>query len=391
MIRWAALALASAVLASGCGSHPTPARSYEVVDNLPRTRGLGPLHLRWNERLTEHWGGAYIPVERAVAALDPAEDRVYVGSSRGRLIAMNSAGQRAYEVDAEGAIGSEIVLDSAKDELFVGTEQGLLMVLTASSGKLKWKKTAEGPVRKAPVLTDDTVYVVTEADSVVAFARDNGTVLWRYNRDAPETMSVTGHAGLLLNDGKLYTGFTDGVVVALSAGDGSVQWERDTSVDVSPDDLRAPRFVDVDTTPVIIDRELWVASFAGGLYGLSTGNGGVLWHEPKLAGISGITPAPANDRVILSSGDDGVNCVDAVSRSVLWTHAYERGDPSEAVLVGNTVLVGEENGPFMSLALDSGKEIGRIEAGNGFSARPAVAGGRGFLLSNGGTLFAFTI
>ncbi len=349
--------------------------------------GQGPLRVRWTERLTEPFEGAYLPVERAVAALDPGRNRVYVGSTAGQLYALSATGTRVYRYDAAGAIESQPALDAARDELYVGTEQGEVHALRASDGQLRWRESVGGPIRQAPVLSGDAVYVVTDSDTVAALGREDGSPLWSYSRQAPEGFSITEHAGLTPAGGKILTGFTDGVVVALDAADGRVIWERDTSVDVDSEDAAAPRFIDVDTTPVVIGQTVYVASFAGGLYGLDLGSGTVLWHDQTITGVVAI--AAAEDLLILASADSGVVAMDT-EREVRWRHALERGSPTEPVVAGRQILVGESGGSFLSLALDSGRETGRLEAGHGFTARASVRGGLGFVVSNGGNLLAFT-
>ena len=60
-----------------------------------------------------------------------------------------------------------------------------------------------GAVSAQPLLTDDAVYVVTDEDTVVAMAREDGEALWRVRRDAPEGFTISEHAGLVLGEGKL--------------------------------------------------------------------------------------------------------------------------------------------------------------------------------------------
>src|SRR5688500_8314964 len=94
--------------------------------------------IRWRQQLTPDYDGAYIPVERGAAALDPSHDRVYVGSSAGDLWALSVAGTRIYSYDTGGGIMAQPAIDVAADELFVATEDGVLHLLTASSGQLRW-------------------------------------------------------------------------------------------------------------------------------------------------------------------------------------------------------------------------------------------------------------
>lgn len=377
---------------TGCGSGLLGGGSTGWLDGSgDRTPVSGrAAQLRWRQQITPDYEGAYIPVERAAPALDPRNDRIYVGSSAGALWALSGAGQRVYSYDAGGGIMAGPTLDTERDELYLGTEEGVVHMLTASTGVLRWRAEVGGAISEPPLLTEDAAYVVTDGDVVVALARENGEALWRYRREAPEGFYVSGHAGLVLADGRLLTGFTSGVVVALDPADGSLLWERDTSVELEAGADGAPRFSDVDTTPVVIGETVYVASFAGGLYALELASGTVRWRDEDLTGVVGITRAGARI-LVLSSGDHGVVCFDRVDREVLWRRRIPRGSPSAAIVAQDLVLLGESQGGFVTLALQNGRELGRIETGHGFTAAGSVLSGRGFVLSNGGVLYAFAL
>ena len=387
--RRALSALLIAASAAACGPAPESwAFGWFGSEEERAYAGHGPLRVRWTERITPEYEGAYLPVERAVAQLDPERNRLYVGSTAGHLYAMTGTGRRLYRYDAAGAIEAQPALDATRDELYVGTEQGELHALRASDGELRWREDAGGPIRKAPLLTADAVYVVTDSDTVAAFSREDGGSLWTYSRAAPETFSITEHAGLTLAGGKLLTGFTDGNVVALDPADGSVLWERDTSVEIDTEEGTRPRFVDVDTTPVAVGERVYIASFAGGLYALEVSSGTVLYKDASLTGV--VALAVTDDTLILASADQGIVAIGLPDHERRWRKRLGRGSPTSPVIAGRHILVGESTGSFLALTLESGREVGRFDAGHGFTAPAAVRGGLGFVLSNGGSLFAFT-
>lgn len=378
-----------AVGASGCGPIQLPS-AYERAHDAPRGRAPeGRLALRWTRTIAPEYEGAFMPIERAVPALVPSSDRMYVGSSAGSLWAFSGAGTQIWMYQAGGGIGSQPYVDPERDELYVASDDGLVHALVASTGEVRWRSELGGAVGRPPVATDDALYIVTDADVVAAFDRATGEALWRYRREAPEGFYVTEHAGLTLLDRQLITAFTDGVVVALDPRDGSILWERDTAADlVSTSDTI--RFTDVDTTPLVIGDVIYAASFAGGLYALERSSGSVRWRREDLTGIVGLVEAPGGV-LIASSGDHGVLALRARDGEPLWRHAVPRGAPTVPEVVGDLVVVGESEGGLITLALGSGRELGRVEAGHGFAAPPEVAAGLGAAVSNAGTLFVFAI
>ncbi len=344
------------------------------------------LSVRWTFNLVQAFAGAYLPVENAVAAFDPASGKLFVGSTSGNLWALTQEGRELYRFAVGSAVESTPALDPAADELYFGTTGGELVALKASAGTVRWKAALDGPTRQKPLLSRDTVYVVSDTDTVSAFARKDGEVLWRFRREVPERQfNIAGHAGLERVDGKLVTGFSDGSVVALDSSDGRLLWERDTSLDLEGE--QKLRFSDVDTTPVRFEKQLLVTSFSGGLYGLSVSSGAVLWREAELTGVTAM--ARSGRWLVLSSAEQGLVCMDLEQRRIRWRRSFERGAPGKPGIDAETVFVGESEGGFMALSLQSGKEMSRLEYGNGFSAPAAVARGRGFVVTNGGTLLAF--
>lgn len=347
------------------------------------------IRVRWTTTLSDPLDGSYVPVERASAALDPQRGRIYVGSTGGGLWALTAGGGRVWRYDARSPIESTPALDPRGDAIYVGTEAGIVHALRASNGRLQWRARVNGPVRREPVLAADAVYVVTEMDQVAAISRRDGDVLWTYRREPPEGFSITGHAGLVLAEGRLITGMSDGTVVALDPASGDVVWERETALDLDAPVEGTPRFLDVDTTPVVLGRSLYVASFAAGLYELDVRSGTVRWHDPDRTGI--ISLAAHEESLVIASADTGLAALDLEERTVRWRRPIERGAPSDPRIAGGAVLVGESEGAFVALSLVDGRELGRLEAGGGFSAPAAVHEGIGFIVSNGGSLLAFAL
>ncbi len=380
----------------------------DVDRGLEGQRGraaAGRTPLRWTRQLAPEYGGPSVAtagilrfsgdllgrsvnIERAVPTLDPMGNRIYVGSSAGALWALTGTGTPIWSYQAGGAIGSQPFLDADRNQLFVASDDGFVHALVASSGELRWRAELGGAVGRPPAATNDAIYVITDADIVVAFDRSTGEALWRYRREAPEGFYVTEHAGLVLTDRQLITAFTDGTVVALDPRDGSILWERDTAADLPESDTL--RFTDVDTTPLVVGDTVYVASFAGGLYALERSSGSVLWIRDELTGIVGLAQAD-DDVLIASSGDLGVLALRARDGEQIWRNEIERGAPTVPLVVDDLVIVGESEGGLLTLTRSGGIEVGRIEAGHGFAAPAAVSHGLGGVLSNSGTLFVFAI
>lgn len=384
--RHATLCCLIALSLTGCGNagKTTKADTFGWVQDGDEYAppGEGGFDVRWSKQLTDRTEARYIPVELASAAFDPRRRRVYIGTSDGNFFAFRVDGRRLWLYDTEAQIESQPAVDTRNGEIYVPALDGDVHALDAD-GNLRWRVSLPGALRNRPLLTEDALYVVGQNDIITAMARSDGSILWTYEKELAEEITIGGHAGLTLEEGKLFAAFTDGAIAALNPLDGRLLWEVETATDVPLRPGNLPRFLDIDTTPVLFEGTLFVASFTAGLYALNARSGTLEWRDPKFTAVTGL--AVAGRTLILTSARRGVVMLDLRSREVLWEKAPERGAPTPPVITERgTVLYGETQGSLLALALSDGREVARAEGGFGFSAVPAVSGGFGGALSNGG-------
>lgn len=386
-------ALATTGLAIGCGGGHGRAASYRFVDQPPGQAPLAtlPLRVRWTLDLAPKFGGRYIPVERSGAVMDPVTGYVFATSTEGVLWTLSMDGSKVREYALGAAVEAPPALDADAGVVWVVAVTGELHALNAETGDVLWKRQVGGPVSTGLTVSADALYLVTDDDRIVAVSRGDGEILWRHVHEAGGLggLSVAGHAGVLLEEGRVYTGLTDGTVVALDASDGRVLWDMPAALDLEAPNITAP-MVDVDTTPAMVGDRLFVASFASGVYELDPVNGGVRQRYPEYVGVIGL--AGNGHSLVLSSAEQGVVCLDIQSMSVRWTRSAQamRGAPSPPRLDDDRVFVGESRGALLALDLRDGAELARLESGHGYSAPPELSEGRlGFVLSNTARLLAF--
>lgn len=383
-ILWGGLALLV-----GCGYLGGSTADYRWIDGDGRRSAVGgTLQLRWTRRLVDPLGTDFIPVQNAAAGLDPGRDRIYVGTAEGDFFTFDLEGRRLRRYEPGAGVESAPAVDRASGTIYLVTEDGAVHAID-ETGELLWKSGVLETVRQAPVIGEDAVYVVAETDAVFALAREDGEVLWNYRRDAFEgDFAVAGHAGLALEGDRLFTGFTDGAVVALDAASGTMVWERPTSIDIEDTNSQAVTFTDVDTTPIVSGDSVYVASFTAGLYALSRTNGSVLFRE---ADLKDVVHLALEEELLVATSTEEIRVYDLARHAVRWSHRVERGAPGVPLLDSGLAIVGESRGSLIAFELETGREVSRIDAGSGFSAPPAAHGRFGWALSNGGTLHAFEL
>ena len=382
-----AVLLLLGVVVAGCGSSGTPTSNADnfgwvANGNEYAPPGEGGFSVRWSRQLTDRWEARFLPVQLSGAAFDLKRERVYIGTTEGNMFSFDTEGRRRFFYDAGAQIESHAAVAPKSGELYFASVDGAVHALLPD-GTLKWKTKLIGSIRTRPIVTHDALYFVGEHDVVTALAREDGRILWTYDKEPVEEITIAGHAGLLLEDGRLYAAFTDGAVAAMNPADGRLFWEVETALDVERRPGNVPQFLDVDTTPVLLRGSLYVASFTAGLYALNPVNGSVEWRDAAFQGVTGL--AAAGRMLVISSARRGISLMDLRTREVQWEKAPERGAPTPPIVTETgTVIYGETQGSLLALSLSDGREIARAEGGAGFSATPSVHGSFGGAISNGG-------
>lgn len=332
--------------------------------------------------------GPYVPIERSAVALDVSHRRIYATTSRGDVFAFDASARRLFRKHFDAAIDAAPAVDTDRGLVFVATSDGFVRALDGRTGEVRLESDAGHPFVASPVVTEDTVYCVSDTDVVVAISREDGAVLWTYRRPPAEEIRITGHAGLLLHAGAVIGAFNDGVVAAVRASDGAVLWEIDTSVDLPTTAAGVPRMRDVDTTPVLVGQTFVVASFAAGVYVLDARNGTVLTRDETWTGVTSILPLQDGD-LVLASASRGVARVHGDDNTVIWERNDVRGAPAALGYVPeiDAVVISETAGSLRFVEATTGFEVGRVESGYGFGAGIAVAEGLISALSNAASLY----
>jgi len=182
----------------------------------------------------------------------------------------------------------------AGDMIFFGSSaDDKVYALDARTGRQHWTFFTEGPIRLAPVVSGEKVYVGSDDGYVYCLSRDDGSLLWKHKAGDGDRM-IPGNGriisvwplrtGLLVDGGDLY--FTAGLfpnqgtfLSALNAEDGTVRWKRKIAISPQGYMLASDERLYVPTgrtNPAIFartdGRPLGELPSAGGTFALLTEN-----------------------------------------------------------------------------------------------------------------------
>ncbi len=378
-------AVFAGAVAAGCAG-------VQLGDTLVRAPRQGDLALRWHRRLTEPAALDWASLVRGGVAYDPSRERLFVGAvDQGMRSFRASDGAMIWRFEALGRVDSTPTLDGTA--VIFGASDGAVYSVDSERGTLRWRTGVGAEVVHAPTRVGRWIVVVTGADAVAALDAETGVRGWTYRRSAPGGISSSGHAGLTVRDGRIFTGFSDGTAVALDASDGSVLWEQDTAAEFesSEGQNEGHQAIDIDTTPVVLGDTVYVASQAVGLLALDVLGGARRWTAPRLTGVTAL--GTEGGALVVSSVELGLIRVDPFDGRILWTRDLEsRAIVNIQPLNRGRILVTSADSGMWVLSVADGAVRDGLRPGRGIAA-PILStpDARLFVHSNADVLYALDV
>lgn len=376
-MRWV-MAVALGLLLSGCATRsdgPAPPAPSELEGGIV-------LDEVWRDNV----GGAD---RESGGSLRPVLDagRLYVASGERRQVRAYDAetGTRVWttqlEHDVAGGVGYGAGL------LAVGGRDAQLTVLDAESGALRWESRLAGEVLSAPAISAERLIVRSSNGRVGGFDAASGRRLWTYDYTLP-ALSLRGTSRPLIVRDLVLVGLETGRLLALDSETGGVVW----SVEVAPPSGRTEleRMADIDGAPVVVGQDVYAANYQGRIVAAGLSNGRVAWGRE----FSSYTGLAADLEAVYAVDDNGVLwSFDARNGNAAWSLDALRGaQPSEPVLYGDYVVLGDAAGYLNWVRRQDGALIARTLVGRGAIAEPVlIENGRLYAVTARGDVVAYEV
>ncbi len=248
----------------------------------------------------------------------------------------------------------------------------------------------DGRLTASPIVYQGKIYTLDTEGVVSAFSASSGSRIWRVSLAPEKEKGNEGFGGgIAANSGRLFvtTGF--GVVVALNAGNGAVEWTRKIGVPLR-------------SSPTAIDGKLFFVSAESKLYCLSTVDGVELWTFrglPETATLlSNVSPAVSGDIVVVPYPSGEVIAYNISAGRPAWVETLSRtrggsslaglSDPARPAIDRGVVFAVGHSGRMFATAQKTGERLWtkRIHG----TQMPWPAGDLVFVVDINGVLMALT-
>ncbi|TYC94299.1 PQQ-like beta-propeller repeat protein [Novosphingobium sp. BW1] len=359
-------------------------------------------HLALSSNPSEVWSASIAgSTQRARLAASPVvgDGRLYVIDTRGVAHAFNvetgsEVWTKSFKVsgeDEKSIFGGGVSFDSGK--VFVTTGVGEVAALDARTGEQTWSVKPAGPLRGAPTVAFNAIYVMTQDNQIFALNAADGKVLWSESGSITQS-GVFGVASPAAARGTVIAGYSSGELVAYRYENGRQLWSdalARTSISTEVGSL-----TDVDADPIIDQGRVFALGQGGRMAAYELLTGQRVW-ELNLAGIS--TPAVAGDWVFTLDDKAEILAISRANGKVRWlTQLTRYGNPKKRknpvfwvgpVLAGNALWTGNSDGEVYRIDPASGEETLFTKVKDAVSLAPVVANSTLFVLDDSGRITAF--
>jgi outer membrane protein assembly factor BamB len=281
----------------------------------------------------------------------------------------------------------------ADGKVYATNGAGDVVALDAATGAEIWRVKPAGPLRGAPTVAFNTVYVMTQDNQIHALSASDGSLLWQETAATGQS-GVFGVAAPAAGQGTVIAGYSQGEVVAYRYENGRNLWSdalARTSISTQVGTL-----TDVDADPIIDDGRVYALGQGGRMAAYELVTGQRIW-ELSLAGIS--TPAIAGEWLFTLTDDSRLLAIARstgrarwVTQLARWRNPRKETGPifwTGPVLASNRLWVASSEGEVQSVDVMTGQAAPFTELRASVSLPPVVAGNTLYILDDSGRITAW--
>lgn len=327
--------------------------------------------------------------------------------ANGVVFAMDAEGaisaHQAQDIDATIWRSAGLVQEDEEDilggglayydgRLYATSGRGLVAAFNAENGEKLWQRALLTPLRSAPKLMDNRLYVITMDNQLFVMDAIGGDVLWTHF-GIPESAAIMNTVAPAINKDVAIIPYSSGQIYALSPVDGTEYWSDSLARGKRTEALSLLSGIGGDP---IIDGDAVISVSSGGMLSVHALTNGQRAWQKSIGSLN--TPWVAGEWMYVLSTSNSLICLHKYDGAVRWSTqlaAYEdessKKDPivwRGPVMANGRLLLVSSIGEMVEISADTGELVATHEIPEDIYTAPVVAGGIVYLQDQDATLYA---
>lgn len=366
-----------------------------------------PGHLVLNSSVKQIWtadtGDGSSKKGRVTASPVVYQGRVYTLDASGRVSAFAATGGSAlwrYSLvpEAEANAGSGIMsafttsssaqggygggIAAENGRIYAVSGFGKIAALDPATGKVIWEKSIGTPVRAAPTVANDRLFVISLEGRFYALSGADGSEIWVV-RGLPQQASLLMNVSPAVDGEIVAVPYPSGDLMTLKIADGSLMWTENLARTRATSQLAS---LSDAATPAIDTGTVFAVGHAGRMIATSAATGERLWslnipgtQRPWVAGDTVYVTDISGQLMAVSRTDGGIRWTAKLPGSKTW---------SGPTLAGGQLWLASDKGVLVGVDAVTGKVNTQQNLGGPVFIAPIVAQGRMYVLRDDAQLVA---
>lgn len=343
---------------------------------IPALKNQLALQLAWKKTLLSSQTSTYMKAAPAIEG-----NRLFLADGEGKLLSASAKnGQINWSTKTKNHFVTPAVY--GEQQLYLGNSAGELLAFSAANGAEKWKIKLSDQMLAEAAYAKGIVIVKTADGAISAFSSKNGQALWQYKAVQPELL-LQGQGAPIVTGNKVLLGLSTGELLALNLQSGEFYWDQQLADPQGFSEIE--RMVDVNTTPVVDDTCVYVATYQGNIVALNLQSGEILWQHP-FSSYSGLT---VDKKYLFATDSNGVLwAFNKRTGSIIWKQSLLRGYMlTSPTLFKDDIFVADNSGFLTVFSIDTGEPLARMNVGKKpVYVPPFIIDQHIFILSSDGQL-----
>ncbi len=282
----------------------------------------------------------------------------------------------------------------AYDKVYVTTGFGGVFALEMRTGAPVWYFGVENPIRIAPTVDNNIVFVQTIANELIALDATNGKKLWSYDSEIEGTTMVGGASPAYdIEQDLVVAAFSNGELRAFKATTGSPLW-----VDWLYSNRKSTPLATINTiraNPVIAGNVVFAAGQSNLLTAIDVRTGNRIWQRDLTLNNQ---PWVSGNYLFAVANNSDLIAIENTSGKIIWSTKIPLGaeDDDKAgafisgpVLTDNRLLVTTSTGYAFAVSPYTGKIMSYVNLETPIETAPIVADGILLLTTNDAEIYAY--